>query len=231
MNRHYRGKRTATAIENRSAGPDPPPETADAPESREAPDSPEEARKTGPPPEKNQPPPGGRRSDPRKESALSPLFYFLGKLALFAALFAVIFLWVLGVQINRGDRMYPFILDGDLVVTYKLGSYREGDVVVYRNPETGRSEISRISAVGPAEVLISYSGQLLVDGFTREDRVFYLTRPLEESALTYPYQVGQDRYFLLDDHRNAGRDSRLFGELSKEDLLGKVVYVFRRRGI
>ena len=37
--------------------------------------------------------------------------------------------------------------------------------------------------------------------------------------------------FLLDDYRTIGVDSRTFGEVRQSDLLGKVVYVFRRRGI
>ena len=37
--------------------------------------------------------------------------------------------------------------------------------------------------------------------------------------------------FVLDDLRTEGKDSRLFGELHESDLLGRVVYIFRRRGI
>ena len=36
---------------------------------------------------------------------------------------------------------------------------------------------------------------------------------------------------MLDDYRTEGDDSRMFGQLVDDDLLGKVVYVFRIRGI
>lgn len=49
--------------------------------------------------------------------------------------------------------------------------------------------------------------------------------------MSFPYKMGTTGYFLLDDQRENGSDSRAFGELTEDDLLGKVVYVLRRRGI
>ena len=43
--------------------------------------------------------------------------------------------------------------------------------------------------------------------------------------------MSPEAYFLLDDYREIGLDSRAFGEVDEDALLGKVVYVFRRRGI
>ena len=56
-------------------------------------------------------------------------------------------------------------------------------------------------------------------------------RQLEGSEVSFPYKMGTTGYFLLDDQRENGSDSRAFGELTEDDLLGKVVYVLRRRGI
>jgi len=169
---------------------------------------------------------------PRKAKKRSgPLLRFLIKLALIAAIFICVFTFVLGMHINHGDRMYPFIMDGDLVVTYKLEGYRVGDAVAYRNPETGKTEISRIVAIGENRIQITGIGELLINGSVPEEGVFYLTKELEGSGIAFPYDMSQNGYFLLDDHRTVGSDSRKFGELTEEDLLGKAVYVFRRRGI
>ena len=78
-----------------------------------------------------------------------------------AAIAAVTFIWVLGVHIQHTNRMDPFVMDGDLVIAYKLDkSYREGDVVLYRNPETGEKALSRVAAVGSNEIVISETGEL-----------------------------------------------------------------------
>jgi len=43
--------------------------------------------------------------------------------------------------------------------------------------------------------------------------------------------VPENAFFLLDDYREIGVDSRAFGPVPADALLGKVVYVLRRRGI
>ncbi len=157
---------------------------------------------------------------------------FLIKLGILGAAAAVIFIWVLGVYLYHGNRMYPFIMDGDLLIIFKPGNkYDVGDVVLYRNPITEENGISRISVAGECEVQITESGELLVNGYRRAENVFYLTEKVAGSDIRFPYSMGKDEYFLLDDYRTSGRDSRVFGAVRKEALLGKVAYVLRRRGI
>ena len=127
--------------------------------------------------------------------------------------------------------MYPFLMDGDLLITYKLEDYRVGDVVAYRHPDTGKTEISRIVALGDNVIQVTEYGELLINGVSPAERVFYPTTPLEGENVEYPYYMRRGGYFVLDDYRTEGDDSRHFGQLLREDLLGKVVYVFRRRGI
>lgn len=171
------------------------------------------------------------RTPQKKEARGSPLGWFLIKLALLAAILAVMFLFVMGLHIQHGNRMYPFIMDGDLVVTYKLEPCRVGDVVAYRNPDNGEVALSRVVAIGENSIQITDYGELLVNGVSPGEKVFYPTKPLEGSPLEYPYAMRRGGYFVLDDFRTEGSDSRLFGQLQESDLLGKVVYVFRRRGI
>ena len=160
----------------------------------------------------------------------SPLVLLLCKLALLTAVAVFTLTVVLGVHIHRGNRMYPFLMDGDLIITYKLDAYQVGDVVAYRHPDTGQTAFSRIVAMGENTVSIS-DGGLLINGSAPAERVFYPTAPLEGDNVEYPYIMRKGGYFLLDDYRTEGDDSRRFGQLLEDELLGKVVYVFRRRGI
>ncbi len=167
---------------------------------------------------------------PEKEETIRPLYRFLIKLGIFSLTMILIFVFVLGIRINRTDRMYPYIMDGDVLITLKITSYKVGDVVVYTNPETGKNELSRIAAAGPCEVDIYY-GDFMVNGKAAEKEAFYVTGWPEDSLIPNPYEVGSGNYFLLDDNRPAGEDSRLFGQIGKKDLKGKVIYIFRLRGI
>ena len=78
---------------------------------------------------------------------------------------------------------------------------------------------------------INLSGGLTLNGSVRGISPFYTTQPLTENGPTYPFNLSASGYFLLDDNRESGSDSRAFGEVRRWELLGKVVYVFRRRGI
>ena len=167
----------------------------------------------------------------RKKTRLSPLMLLLCKATIIGFLAAFTLVFVMGVHIHQGNRMYPFLMDGDLIITYKLEPYQVGDVVAYRHPESGKTEFSRIVAIGENNIQVTEYGELLINGTAPAERVFYPTKPLNGDNVEYPYIMRKGGYFVLDDYRTEGDDSRRFGQLLEDELLGKVVYVFRRRGI
>lgn len=171
---------------------------------------------------------GARAADaPRR---LPDWAFFLLKLGLIAALLTLTFTLVLGVHIQHGNRMHPYAEDGDLLVYFRLEEPQVGDLVVYRHPDTGQPSLSRVAASGACEVELSPSGILLINGRPQDERVFYPTEPREDAAVSYPCQMEAGQVFLLDDYRTLGEDSRSFGPVEGEAVLGKVVYLFRRRG-
>lgn len=221
--------------------------TRDRPHARSNPSDEEASATDAEPKSELQPKPGKSRSDSRTDpkradtsdtyrdrnvkTQMDPILRFFIKLAIVAGAAAVVLTFVLGVHIQHGNRMYPFIMDGDLLITYRLGSYRTGDAVAYKNPVTGETAISRIAVMGTHEVEITEAGELLVDGYPPSENVFYRTEQLDGSEVDFPYLTSADGYFLLDDFRTQGVDSRAFGEIKEDDILGKVSFVLRRRGI
>ncbi len=165
-----------------------------------------------------------------KRSRKAELRRFLIKLAASAALFSAAFIFVFGICPVRGSYMHPSVKDGDLAVTLKLCSYRLGDLAVWKEPENGRLRISRIVGLPGFEINISEAGELFTNGFMPSEEVFYRTDRVSGSSIEYPLLLGEGEYFLLDDRRPAGRDSRLYGPVKESDLLGKTVFLLRRRG-
>ena len=48
--------------------------------------------------------------------------------------------------------------------------------------------------------------------------------------ISYPYTVGEDQVFILNDFRSDSTDSRLFGAVDMKDVKGPVLIMLRRRG-
>jgi signal peptidase I len=156
-------------------------------------------------------------------------FAFLIKLVVVCLAFWVVFTYVFGLYQMSGQYMYPRIMDGDLVLYYRLGnSYVIGDVITCQ--VDGHRKTGRVVAMGGDVVTLSESGQLLVNGNVQEEEVFYATEEIP-GGISYPYTVDEDSYFILCDFRTASTDSRYYGAVAKKDIDGQVVTILRRRGI
>ncbi len=161
----------------------------------------------------------------KKRSALSYAVSFFVKIGLTVLCVWVLLTYVGGVFMCHDNRSYPMIKDGDLVITYRLGGYRQGDVVVYM--QDGERRFGRIAAFGGDSVEIS-SDRVCVNGYAIYDETVY---PTPAGNITYPYTVDSGYVFVLNDYRSDMSDSRTFGAVSEADLQGKAIFVMRRRGI
>lgn len=127
-----------------------------------------------------------------------------------------------------GMGMFPAVKDGDLVLAYRLcREYSKGDVVAYTRE--GEMLLGRVVARQTDVVLLDGSGSLQVNGSTQAGEILYPTYPRENTV--YPLQVQEGMVFLLGDYRTQTRDSRDFGPIPLDNILGKVITVVRRRGV
>lgn len=193
------------------------------------PDQPERAAETAaqgeaPQPERKQPPKKRRR----KKSTLRLFLTLLLKLALIAAAVWALLNFVLGVAIHYGNNMYPALRDGDLIVAYRLQRPYLNAAVLYERG--GEQSLARVIAMPGDVVEISETGALSVNGIAPAEEVFYPTYPAETGNVSYPLTVGEDQVFLLNDFRTDQTDSRSFGPVDLEDLIGPVLLTMRRRG-
>ena len=85
---------------------------------------------------------------------------------------------------------------------------------------------------GPGDtVQISEGERLMVNGNTMiESNIFYAT-PEYTGFVNYPLTLGEGEYFVLADYRNGGADSRFFGPVREDDILGTVITILRRNNL
>ena len=163
---------------------------------------------------------------PPKKSAWRALLGLIIKLAVVAAIVWVALTFVFGAFRLNGNNMYPMLKDGDLCVTYRLEECRSGDVVAYR--VNGRVRFGRIIARSGDTVDGDEQG-VLVNGMYPSEEVFYPTQMLD-TGLELPVTLSEGQYVVLNDYREDLSDSRTYGVMNEEDLEGKVIFIFRRRG-
>ena len=162
----------------------------------------------------------------KKTAAYYAATFFL-KIAITAAAVWVLLTYVGGVFMCHDNSAYPMIKDGDLVLTYRLDDYRQGDVVVYKID--GKTRFGRVIAFGGDTVDIT-GDYVSVNGYGIYEDTVYPTSA-QGSALTFPYTVPADCVFVLNDYRSDISDSRSYGAVSLSETQGKAVFVMRRRGI
>lgn len=63
-----------------------------------------------------------------------------------------------------------------------------------------------------------------------ESDIYYETGRYE-NGISLPVKVPADSYFLLCDLREGGKDSRIFGPISRSDIKGKVITILRRSNL
>ena len=164
----------------------------------------------------------------KKKKKKNYLLRFLIKITLVTGTLWAAMTFGFGIAIMHGNTMYPAVRDGDLIIFYKLDPYIIGDVVMFKiNDEI---KISRIAAKENMEVDINKE-EYKVDNSEPVESVFYETEPLAGSEIKYPHIVTADSFFVMDDYRTIGMDSRAFGDIDKDRLLGKAIFILRRRGM
>jgi signal peptidase I len=125
-------------------------------------------------------------------------------------------------SIVRGSSMAPGIHDGDRIVVdhlaYLVGGVGRGDVVVLRYPlDPSVDYIKRVIGLPGDEVLIE-NGRVHVNGAQIEEP--YAAEPDPRSSISLRVEPGT--YFVLGDNRRHSADSREFGLVPAENLVGKV---------
>lgn len=169
-----------------------------------------------------------KKKKKKKKTTAQMLIGFLIKLAATALAVWLLFTFVLGIVIHYGNNMHPSIRDGDLIISLRLQRPFLNAAVMYEHDE--KTCIGRVVGMPGNVIDISDEGALTVNGVAPAEEVFYPTHRCETSDITYPYTVGEDQVFILNDFRSDSADSRLFGAVDMKDVKGPVLIMLRRRG-
>lgn len=168
------------------------------------------------------------------------------------ALKEIAFLVVLVVLIVLPVRIFiaqPFIVDGESMVptfedrdyliidelTYRFSDPKRGDVVVFRYPgDPSVFYVKRIIGL-PGERVAIERGNVTItksDGSTLVLDETYVVN--EDATYTSNTLLGEDEFFVMGDNRPRSSDSRVWGALPRENLMGRAfvrLFPFDKAGV
>lgn len=91
--------------------------------------------------------------------------------------------------------------------------------------------VCRVVAAAGDTVEVTDEGSLKVNGnYMYEPNIFYDTEAYI-GFVDYPLTLGKGQYFVMADKRNGGADSRFFGPVDAEQILGNVITIVRRNSL
>lgn len=143
--------------------------------------------------------------------------------------------FIITLFVVEGASMEPNFFDKEYIlvdkITYNFIEPKRGDVVIFSYPgEPGKKFIKRIIGLPgdtieiKNEKLYLYNKQhagILSESYLPPD----LPTPTETDESSLRKKVTSEEYFVLGDNRFNSSDSRIWGMLPREDIIGKALIV------
>lgn len=150
-------------------------------------------------------------------------------------LFVAIIFFVVHVSIQTflvsDSSMQPALRQNELVIvnkaSYIFGGPSRGDVVLFYDPnDLSQQYLARVVAV-PGDTIVISPDSVMVDGKTLNEPYVSVPPGSSENPKIVPkLTLGAGQYFVLNDSRIASSDSRTFGPIPRNNIVGKAELVF-----
>lgn len=172
----------------------------------------------------NSPNNGKRITNPRKKIISSVFIEVLQTVLLAAAFYFAVDAIIDRVEVFNVS-MDPTVVQGEVIfvnkLAYRLGSVERGDIVTFHYPlDPEKDYIKRAIGLPGDEVTIE-NGEVFVNGI-KLDEPYLSTATTDEGTWIVP----EDMYFVMGDNRLESVDSRAWGFVPEEDLIGKALAVY-----
>ena len=142
-------------------------------------------------------------------------------------LFILVHLVVQNYYVN-GPSMRPTLHTSEYILVdkaeYLFSKPQRGDVIVFEFPlDTKLDYVKRVIGIPGDTVTVQADGQVTVDGVAiQEPYVNDLDNPYEPAT----WKLKSNQYFVLGDNRGDSSDSRDWGTVPAQDILGKAMLVY-----
>lgn len=149
----------------------------------------------------------------------------IGSFVFFLVFMTFIYWFIAQPYRMSGNSQVPTLVNGEYFIVTKFNQeFNRGDIVVFRNPQDMSQDfVKRIIAV-PGDKIKIASGEMVLNGekikesYLKEDKKTDARGTITEGQEVL---VPNDHFFLLGDNREFSADSREYGFIRKDSIIGK----------
>lgn len=165
---------------------------------------------------------------------IGAFFLDILQIVIFAgAIFLILYLLVMQPHKIKGASMDPNFHDGEYLLTdkisYRFGEAGRGDVVIFKAPGTSGDDFIKRIIGTPGERVMVKNHQVYVNGALLKES--YIAANVETNGGAFLNEevemvVPSGKYFVLGDNRPHSADSRSFGFIEKNSIIGKAWFLY-----
>lgn len=125
-------------------------------------------------------------------------------------------------DVERFSRIIPFWKVDESQVSHPIRPPRFGEIIVFRFPgEPNRDFVKRVIGL-PGDEIEIVDGRVKINGFVYSEP--YLKGPFSYNM--DPRRMAEGEYFVMGDNRSHSNDSRNWGPVPEENVVGKVWLIY-----
>ncbi|MBI2595529.1 signal peptidase I [Candidatus Daviesbacteria bacterium] len=128
-----------------------------------------------------------------------------------------------------GAAMAPNFVEGQSYRVdtniYKTGSPQRGDVVAFKDVKDPSKTFAKRIVGLPGEKIMLKQGKIYINGKVLEESYLQagtISNPGEFLPADKEVTIPQENYFIMGDNRDYSSDSRIWGFLPRENIVGKL---------
>ncbi|MCI7239252.1 MAG: signal peptidase I [Anaerococcus sp.] len=166
-----------------------------------------------------------KNSNINKDGILYTIWDWVKTIAIALIITILVKMFIIDATMVSGKSMLNTLHDGDILLVNKIGThfsdFDRGDIIILRAPDAyNKLYVKRIIGEEGDRVSIKDGSVYVNDEELSETYTsFPETTPSTEES---EWVLGEDQYFVMGDNRipGASNDSRRFGPISKDNIVG-----------